>query len=340
MLSFENDYIEGACEEILRRLVETNYEKQPGYGQDAYSASAAEKLRAACACPEAEVFLLTGGTQTNAVVLDALTHSCEGVVAAETGHVSSHEAGAIEFTGHKVLTLPQHQGKLDAGELEDYVNRFYADPNHPHMVQPGAVYISQATEYGTVYTLAELEALSAVCRARGLPLYADGARLGCALAARGADVTLPDMARLCDAFYVGGTKNGALCGEAVVFPHGAPAHFFTTVKQHGALLAKGRLLGVQFDTLFTDGLFLRLAAHAVEMADRLERGLREKGFAFYIETTTNQKFPVLTDGERARLESLAAVSFWERLPDGRSVVRLATSWATRPEDVEALIRQL
>ncbi|MBR2832504.1 MAG: low specificity L-threonine aldolase [Oscillospiraceae bacterium] len=337
MLSFENDYIEGACEEILRRLLETNYEQLPGYGQDRYSLSAAEKIRGACACPGADVFLLSGGTQTNAAVLAALMSPYEGVIAAETGHVSTHEAGAIEYTGHKVLTLPQREGKLDADELNNYVNQFYADPGYPHMVQPGAVYISQATEYGTVYSLRELEALSAVCRRHALPLYLDGARLGCALAARDADMTFADVARLCDAFYIGGTKNGALCGEAVVFPNGAPAHFFTTVKQHGALLAKGRLLGVQFDVLFTDDLYLRLARHAVDMAERMERGLRAKGCEFYVETTTNQKFPVLDAEGLSRLEKAAAYTLWERLPDGRSVVRLAASWATRPEDVDLLI---
>ena len=252
MLYFENDYCEGAHPAVLNRLMETNMEKLPGYGTDPYTESAKEKIRRACGCPEAGVFLLTGGTQTNAVVIASMLKRYEGVVAATTGHVSVHEAGAIEFTGHKVLEVPGKVGKMEAGTLRSYLEAFYGDGNHEHMVFPGMAYISQPTEYGTLYTKAEMEAISKVCSEYELPLYVDGARMGYGLACRENEVTLADLARLTTVFYIGGTKVGALCGEAVVFPKKAPKHFMTMVKQQGALLAKGRVLGVQFDTLFTD----------------------------------------------------------------------------------------
>ena len=250
MLYFENDYCEGAHPAILQKLTETNFEKVSGYGTDPYCASAKEKIRAACACPEADVFFISGGTQANSIVIASTLRRWEGVAAAATGHVAGHEAGAIEFTGHKVIGLPQKNGKLDAATVEDFCKTFYADSNHDHMVFPGMVYISHPTEYGTLYSKAELEALSAVCHTYHMPLFMDGARLGYALVSEGTDVTLADLAKLTDVFYIGGTKVGALCGEAVVFPHGAPAHFMTMVKQQGALLAKGRLMGIQFDVLF------------------------------------------------------------------------------------------
>ena len=247
MLYFENDYCEGAHPAILQKLVETNFEKVSGYGTDPYCASAREKIRAACGAPDADVWFISGGTQSNAIVIASMLRRWEGVLAASTGHVAAHEAGAIEFTGHKVIGLPHTNGKLDAGTVEDWCRTFYADGNVDHLVFPGMVYISHPSEYGTLYTKAELEALSAVCHKYHMPLFMDGARLGYGLAAEGTDVTLADVARLTDVFYIGGTKVGALCGEAVVFPHGAPAHFMTMVKQQGALLAKGRLLGIQFD---------------------------------------------------------------------------------------------
>ena len=250
MILFRCDYGEGAHPEILRRLVETNFEQMDGYGCDPYSESARRKILQACGCPQGEVYLLTGGTQTNATVIAAMLHGYEGAVAVETGHIGVHEAGAVEYTGHKVLTLPQHLGKMDAGELADFLAAFDADPNKDHMVWPGLVYISLPTEYGTLYRRDELSEIRDVAHKYGLPLFIDGARLGYALASPACDYSLSDLKDLCDVFYIGGTKVGALCGEAVVFPHGAPNHFFTTVKQHGALLAKGRLPGVQFDTLF------------------------------------------------------------------------------------------
>ena len=337
MLSFASDYVEGAHPAILQRFIDTNLEKQPGYGSDAYTASAKERIKAACDCPEADVWLLTGGTQTNQVVIDALLRSYEGVVAAVTGHVAAHEAGAIEFTGHKVLTVPHHAGKMRADELADYLALYHADENAEHMVRPGAVYISHPTEYGTLYSKAELTALRAVCDEYDIPLFLDGARLGYALAAPDTDVSLEDLATLCDVFYIGGTKVGALCGEAVVFARRkAPAHFLSIVKQHGALVAKGRLLGIQFDTLFTDGLYMSISRHAIEMAELMREIFRAKGYEFFMETTTNQIFITLTDERKAELERDCVLSFWEKPDAHHTVVRFATSWATRTEDIRAL----
>ena len=341
MLSFVNDYSEGAHPSILEAFARTNLQQEPGYGEDAFCASAREKIRVACEDPTADVFFLAGGTQTNQVVIDTMLAPYEGVVACETGHVAQHEAGAIEYTGHKVLTVPQHAGKIDAAELDEFVGTFYADGNHDHMVFPGMVYISHPTEYGTLYTLAELEALHEVCERWKMPLFLDGARLGYGLVTPGTDVTLPDVARLTDVFYIGGTKVGALIGEAVVFPRaGMPAHFLTMVKQHGALLAKGRVVGVQFDTLFTDELYTRIARNAIDCADVLRAAFVERGYTFLVENPTNQILVVLDNDLLAELERQVAVSFWEKVDDTHTAVRFATSWATRMEDVEALIELL
>lgn len=336
-ISFTCDYAEGAHPLILKALCDSNMEQLPGYGSDRYCISAAEKVRQACGCPEADVRFLVGGTQTNATVIASLLRNYEGVVAVATGHIGVHEAGAVENTGHKVLPLPEHQGKMDAAELRAYLASFFGDANHEHMVFPGMVYISFPTEYGTIYSRAELTALHAVCQEYGLPLFVDGARLGYGLESLRSDLDLPTLASLCDVFYIGGTKVGALCGEAVVFPHGnAPAHFMTTVKQHGALLAKGRLLGIQFDVLFTDGLYFRIARHAIEMAEKLKEILREKGIPFFLESPTNQQFVILTDQEVKRLSPLVGFDFWEKYDEGHTVVRFATSWATLPENLEQL----
>ncbi len=336
MLSFSCDYLEGCHDAILQALVRTNLQQEPGYGSDSFSTSAREKIRLACGCRSAEIYFITGGTQTNQLVIDTMLQPYEGVIAADTGHVSSHEAGAIEFSGHKVLTLPNHLGKLDAGEVADYIRRFYADENHEHMVFPGMVYISHPTEYGTLYTAAELKALSAVCREAGIPLYLDGARLGYGLQAPGTDVTLPLIAQLCDAFYIGGTKVGALCGEALVFPARAPSHFLTRIKQHGALCAKGRLIGLQFDTLFTDGLYEKIGGHAIEMAQLLKQVFRDAGVPFYLESDTNQQFVILENGQMEALSRQVAFSYWEPYDENHTVVRFATSWATTRESVEQL----
>ncbi len=336
MISFASDYLEGAHEAILRRLSETNYEKLPGYGEDVYCRQAAEKIKAACEAPNAEVRFLVGGTQTNQIVITALLSEGEGVVAADTGHIAAHEAGAIEATGHKVLTVPNHEGKMYAEELNAFLATFRADENNEHMVLPAMVYLSHPTEYGTLYTKGELTAIASVCETYGIPLFLDGARLGYGLMSYGTDLTLPDIAALCDVFYIGGTKVGALCGEAVVFRDGAPKRFTATVKRHGALLAKGRLLGIQFDTLFTDGLYFAISRHAIDMAEKLKALFREKGYPFHIDSPTNQVFVILTEEQKEALRQKVSFSFWEVLPDGRTVVRFATSWATTEEDIAAL----
>lgn len=341
MLSFENDYSEGAHPKILQRFVETNLEQVPGYGSDPYCDSAKEKIRAACNCPDAEIFFLVGGTQTNAVVIDSMLQAYEGVVSAQTGHVNAHEAGAIEYTGHKVLSIPQYDGKMKASDLEAYLKTFWQDESHEHMVFPGMVYISHPTEYGTLYTKQELADLSAICRRYEIPLYLDGARLGYGLMSKHTDVTLPDIAELCDVFYIGGTKVGALCGEAVVFTkHNMPKYFVTHVKQHGALLAKGRLAGVQFDTLFTDNLYFEISKHAIEMAELLKQGFAEKGYTFHIDSPTNQQFIVLDDEKYNELQKQVRCCFWEKPDDTHTVVRFATSWATQKENIDELMKLL
>jgi len=341
MISFECDYIAGAHPKVLERLVETNLEILPGYGADSYCEQAKEKIKKACGSEELAVYFLVGGTQTNATVTSTMLREYEGVVAAATGHVSLHEAGAIEFTGHKVLTIPQHNGKIDPEELLAYLEGFYGDEVHEHMVFPGMVYISHPTEYGTLYTRAELERISEVCRQYQIPLYLDGARLGYGLMSLQTDVSLEDVARCCDAFYIGGTKVGALCGEAVVFHKDrVPKHFMTMMKQRGALLAKGRLLGIQFDALFTDGLYFEISRHAIEMAEDLKKLLREKGYSFYIDSPTNQQFVVLENAQMERLREHVAFSFWEKVDEHHTVVRLATSWSTTPEDLAELARWL
>ncbi len=341
MLSFENDYSEGAHEKILQRFLETNLEQAPGYGNDPYCDSAKEKIRVACECPDAEIFFLVGGTQTNAVVIDSVLQAYEGVVSAQTGHVNAHEAGAIEYTGHKVLPIPQYEGKMKASDLEAYLKTFWHDDSHEHMVFPGMVYISHPTEYGTLYSKQELTDLSNVCRSYNIPLYLDGARLGYGLMSKQTDVTLPMIADLCDVFYIGGTKVGALCGEAVVFTKkNMPKYFLTHVKQHGALLAKGRLAGVQFDTLFTDGLYFEISKHAIEMAELLKQGFAEKGYPFFLDSPTNQQFIILEDEKMKVLQEQVRFSFWEKLDDTHTVVRFATSWATPKENIDKLMELL
>ena len=335
MLSFESDYVEGCHEQILKRLIETNLEKLPGYGADFYTERAKEKIKAACACDTAEVHLLTGGTQTNQIVIDTMLAPYEGVVAAETGHISLHEAGAIEYTGHKVLVLPQELGKISASDLEALLRQFYADANHEHMVIPGMVYISHPTEYGTLYTLKELKAIAAACRAYQIPLFLDGARLGYGLMSKQTDVTLQAIAELCDVFYIGGTKVGALCGETVVFTkNNTPKHFLTRVKQHGALLAKGRLVGIQFDTLFTDNLYFEISRHAIEMAERLKEVFVKEGMEFLIDSPTNQLFVIMENAKMRRLEEKVRLNYWESYGEHHTVLRFATDWATKPEDID------
>lgn len=337
MLNFSSDYTNGAHPEVLRRLIETNNKVLTTYGSDIYTESAKAKIRTSCSCPDADIYFLAGGTQTNLTVISGMLGLCGAVVAADTGHIALHEAGAIEYTGHKVLTLPHCGGKITAEALTACLRGFYADENHTHMPYPGMVYISHPTEYGTLYSRDELKALHAICRAHEIPLYVDGARLGYGLASHGSDLTLAELAANCDVFYIGGTKVGALCGEAVVFPRGnAPRHFFTMIKQHGALLAKGRLIGVQFDALFTDDLYLRISRHAIDCAETLKAILCEKGYRFFMETPTNQQFVVLENEQMAKLGEQVAFSYWELFDETRTVVRFATSWSTTEADLETL----
>lgn len=340
-LYFASDYMEGAHPAIMQKLVETNLEKTVGYGLDPYTESAKEKIKTACNAPDADVFLLVGGTQTNATVIDALLKSYQGVVAAETGHIATHESGAIEFGGHKVLTLPQKDGKIRAAQIEKMVKDFYDDANYEHMVMPGMAYISQPTEYGTLYSKEELTEISKVCRANHLPLYVDGARLAYALASPENDVTLSDLAELCDAFYIGGTKCGALFGEAVVIPQkGLIPHFFTIIKQHGALLAKGRIAGIQFDELFTDGLYERIGKPAIDAAEQIKEALRKFGYKLALDTPTNQIFCIVSNEVMKKIAQDVEFGFWEKYDETHSVIRFATSWATMMEDTQKLIRLL
>ena len=341
MVSFESDYIAGAHPEVLKRLAETNLECLPGYGTDPYCAAAKEKIREAAGIPDAQVEFLVGGTQANAVIISSMLADYEGVVCAETGHISTHEAGAVEYTGHEVLPLPQSEGKIRPEDLRRYLADFYADENHEHMTFPGMVYLSHPTEYGTLYSKGELTEISEICRGYGIPLFLDGARLGYGLMSRHTDVTLRDVAALCDVFYIGGTKVGALCGEAVVFTRkNEPAHFITSVNRRGALLAKGRLLGVQFDALFTDDLYFRISRHAIDMAERMKEIFAAHGLRMYLESPTNQQFVILENEQLAKLQKEIRVSFWEKYDADHTVVRFAASWSTTEADLAALDRAL
>lgn len=336
-LLFASDYMEGAHPAILKKLVETNLERTAGYGYDDFSESARNKIREACAAPDADVYFLVGGTQTNAVMIDALLRPYQGVIAAKSGHISVHEAGAIEFGGHKVLEIDQRDGKIAVEDIERIIREYRQDENRDHMVMPGMVYISQPTEYGTLYSLTELKEISRVCRENHIPLYVDGARLAYALACPENDVTLKDLAMLCDAFYIGGTKCGALFGEAVVIPeHDYIPHLFTIIKQHGALLAKGRIAGLQFDTLFTGGLYDNIGKTAIEAADKIRKVLDEKGYRQAFHSPTNQIFLCLNKDQALALSEKVELGFWENTDDGNTILRIATSWATGPEDVEQL----
>jgi len=340
-LHFASDYMGGAHPAVLEALVRTNGLSTPGYGGDDFCRAAEARILDACGCPGGEVRFLTGGTQTNAVVIDALLRPYQGVVAAETGHVSVHEAGAVEFGGHKVLTVPQEAGKLSARSVRRAIRAYREDGNRDHMVMPGMVYLSQPTEYGTLYSRAELAEISGVCRENGLFLYADGARLAYALAAPENDVTLRDLAALTDVFYIGGTKCGALFGEAVVLPRRRLIpHFFSIIKQHGALLAKGRLLGVQFGALFGDGLYGRIGAPAVRSARRIQEKLAERGYVTPVLSQTNQVFAVLEDGALARLGERAEYGFMEKTDETHAMIRFAASWSTTEEQTLALLRLL
>ncbi|WP_154836714.1 threonine aldolase family protein [Staphylococcus sp. Marseille-Q1834] len=338
MISFENDYLEGAHEKVLQRLLDTNLIQASGYGDDQFSKKAAEQIKAAIKCPEATVRFLVGGTQTNQVVINSVLESYEGVISADTGHVAVHEGGAIEFSGHKVLAIPSHEGKITPKEVNAYLDTFYSDFKREHMVFPGMVYISHPTEYGTLYSKEELKNLAAVCKEHKVPLFMDGARLGYGLMSDQSDLTIEDIAKYCDIFYIGGTKIGALCGEAIVFTNNnEPKHFTTRIKQHGALLAKGRLVGVQFLELFTNNLYFDISRHAINMANKMKKGFIEKGYQVYFDSPTNQQFFVLSEDKIKELQQKVKFAVWEKYDDNHRVVRFATSWATTEENVDKLL---
>ena len=341
MIRFECDYAEGAHERIIKRLLETNDEQSPGYGLDEHCEKARTYIKKACQAATADVHFLVGGTQTNTTIIASILRPHQGAVAAESGHIAVHETGAIEATGHKVLTLPGKNGKITADQVKQLYDAHWNDVNHEHIVQPGLVYISHPTEYGTTYTKAELQALSQTCRDCHLPLVLDGARLGYALAAPDNDLTLKDIAELCDVFYIGGTKVGALMGEAVVITNDAlKKDFRYLIKQGGGMLAKGRLLGIQFETLFEDGLYYDISRHAIDMAMRIKGAFAQKGFSFLYDSSTNQQFPILPNELLSKLDEKYSYSYWEKFDDTHSVVRFCTSWATKAENVDALIKDI
>jgi len=345
--TFESDYNNGAHPLVLQHFIDTNSMASASYGFDQWSEQAREKIRKACQSPDADIFFLAGGTQTNATVIDALAASYEGVVAVETAHINVHESGAVEANGHKVLTLPSHQGKMMAAELKAFLERYHADPTWEHMVYPGMVYITFPTELGTIYRAEEIEQIYSICQHYKMPLFIDGARLGYGLMSDACDFDLPWLAHHCDAFYIGGTKVGALCGEAVVFPKaasdepervmakGAPRCFFNMVKRHGALLAKSRVAGVQFDALFTDGLYFSIARHAITMAVRLRKIFIEAGFTLR-DSPTNQQFVELTNRQLEQLMQLVLFETWEPIDQDQTLCRFVTSWATTDEDLKTL----
>jgi len=336
MLYFSCDYAEGCHPKVLEALSKTNLVSTPGYGEDEFCKSAKAKIRDYINCPDADIYFLVGGTQTNQVVIDSCLSNYDGVIAADTGHVACHEAGAIEYSGHKVITIPGHEGKINSDELKEYLEVFYADENHEHMVNPGMVYISYPTEYGMLYSKKELESIFSICNEYGIPLFIDGARLAYGLAAAD-DMTMEELAKLCHVFYIGGTKVGALMGEAVVFTkNNTPKHFVTQIKQHGALLAKGRLLGVQFDAMFTDDLYMEMGRNGIDTAAIIKEDLASKGYKFFLESPTNQIFIVMDNEKLKEFGKEVSYGFWEKYDDDHTVIRIATAWSTKMDQVEAL----
>ena len=339
MLYFACDYMEGAHENILNKLLEINLEKNTGYGFDKYSKSAADKIRRECGLNDhAEVYFLTGGTEANTTIIDALTMNHDGVLSADSGHISVHESGAVEAYGHKVITLDSNEGKVSAQTVRDFLVKFNMDASKDHMVYPGMLYITFPTEVGTVYSLKELEELRKVCDEYDIPLYMDGARMGYGLASPNCDVTLKDIARLCDAFYIGGTKVGALLGEAAVFPKPLKVrNFMTHLKCHGGLLAKGWVAAVGFDELFRDGLYYKISKHAVDLAIQIKEALKQKGYKLYMNSTTNQQFVIVSNDFCDKLSKKVSFDLWAPIDADHTIIRFATSWATTQEDVDKLI---
>ena len=336
--TFCSDYMAGAHPKVMEALNETNLMNSTGYGTDPISEAARNRIREACEAPEAEIFFLAGGTQTNATVITALLQPYQGVLSSVEGHISVHEAGAIEHNGHKVLPLPCERGKITAEDIRSYCLKYRGDEAWDHIVMPGMAYVTHPTEYGTLYSRQEMEDIRKACDEFDLKLYLDGARLAYGLASPENDLTLPDIARLCDAFYIGGTKCGALFGEAVVFPKpGTVPHFFMITKQMGALLAKGRVPGVMFDALFTDGLYESLGKAAVEASQRIQDALEEKGYELLFRSPTNQIFVIMRDEQFRQLLEKVDFEFWEKYDEDHTVVRFVTSWSTQKEEVDRLI---
>ncbi len=339
MLSFDCDYNNGAHPNVLRHLIDTNDKRSGVYGFDVWTESAKRKIREACKDSQAQIWFLSGGTQTNATVVDSILHTFEGVVAVDTGHINVHEAGAIEFTEHKIINIPGNDGKMEAETLDQWMTAFLSDGNREHCVFPGMVYITFPTELGTLYTRHELSDLYGVCRKYNMPLYVDGARLGYGLMAGGNDITLPFLAKNCDVFYIGGTKIGALLGEAVVFTHqNANPQFFSIEKRPGPLKATGRAIGVQFDALFTDNLYLEISRNAIDKAMQMRRIFEKKGYHLWIDSPSNQQFVILSHAEMERLAREVAFSTWVTYDDSHTVCRFVTSWATTQEEIDALRR--
>jgi threonine aldolase len=337
MISFECDYNNGAHPKVLGNLIKYNEARPTPYGFDEFSDRAKDRIREACGMPDAQIFFLTGGTQTNATTIDSMLYQYEGVICVETGHINVHEAGAVEFTEHKIITLPGDHGKMNPKVLDKYLDDFMHDGNNAHAVFPGLVYITFPTELGTIYSAKELDDIYQVCQHYEIPLYIDGARLGYGLMAEGNDITLPYLARHCDVFYIGGTKIGALCGEAVVFTNRqAHKHFFSIQKQHGAVIAKGALIGLQFEALFTDNLYFDLARHAIEMAMKMKRIFQKKEVEFYIDSPTNQQFVILPDALVEKLSKVMVFTHWGQAPGHHTICRFVTSWTTTKEDLDTL----
>lgn len=339
-LYFSNDYSRGAHPKVIEKIVQTNMQLECGYGFDSYCSSAKNKIKKSCGKRDAEVYFLVGGTQTNATVIKSILKQYEGVIAPDTGHISTHEAGIIEVGGHKVIELTNYEGKIRAIDVKNYIDNYNKDEIKMHMVTPGMVYITFPTEYGTLYSKNELEELYDVCKENNIPLYVDGARLGYGLVAKECDMTFNEFSNLCDIFYIGGTKVGALCGEAVVFSNKiyVPNNFPTLIKQMGGLLAKGRLLGVQFDALFTDDLYFEISRNAIKMANRLKRSLKSKNYKFFIDSATNQQFIILENKKIKELQKFINFSIWENYNDDNSVIRLVTDWSTTEEDIDKVIK--
>lgn len=337
MIYFNSDYLEGAHPAIMQALERTNLCQSVGYSEDEYCAAAREKIKAACQAPDADVHFLVGGTQTNTTVIASILRPYQGVLTAVSGHINCHETGAIESTGHKVLALPTDNGKITAQQVDEYFVWHRDNPDYEHMVMPGMVYISFPTEGGTIYSKQELTDIYAVCQKHGMPLYIDGARLGYGLMADACDLTLPELAHLCDIFYIGGTKVGALFGEAVVVMNPAlKKHFRFFMKQRGGMLAKGRLLGIQFDTLFTDDLYFKISRHAMEMAYQIRDIFVSNGYSLFFDSPTNQQYPIVTDEELAIISKEFGSEYWERIQPNLNAVRFCASWATTQESVDAL----